>query len=194
MTYADDTVAPYFNPPIKQITSTCDSGSCSDGKQTQVQYIYDDYGNLTTEFNYGDLKISSDNLTVSRTYEVNTSNWIVGLLASEIISRGIGTINKVSQRRFYYDDQGGCTTTSNHQIIPSKGNLTTVIDWLSGSNNPESRFGYDEFGNIVCAKDLTCTRKITPKRWRESTKIKIGDSSNEKDFYGRADCRHSAWI
>ena len=30
---------------------------------------------------------------------------------------------------------------------------------------------------------LTCTRKITPREWRESTKIKIGDSSNEKDFY-----------
>ena len=29
---------------------------------------------------------------------------------------------------------------------------------------------------------LTCTRKITPSEWRESTKVKIGDSSNEKDF------------
>ena len=41
-----------------------------------------------------------------------------------------------------------------------------------------------------CLVSLTCCRKITPKRWRESTKIKVGDSSYEKDVYGRADRQH----
>jgi len=36
---------------------------------------------------------------------------------------------------------------------------------------------------------LTCTRKITPKGWRESTRIISGDSSYEKNIYGRADRR-----
>jgi len=41
---------------------------------------------------------------------------------------------------------------------------------------------------------VTCTRKITPSRRRESTKMKIGDSSDEKDIYGRANRRDSTWI
>ena len=41
---------------------------------------------------------------------------------------------------------------------------------------------------------VTCTRKITPSEWRESTNIKLGDSSNEKDFYGRTDRRDPAGI
>ena len=32
---------------------------------------------------------------------------------------------------------------------------------------------------------MTCTRKITPIGRRESTNMKIGDSSDEKDIYGR---------
>jgi hypothetical protein len=36
---------------------------------------------------------------------------------------------------------------------------------------------------------LTCTRKITPERWRESTTIILGDSSDEENIYGRADRR-----
>ncbi len=41
---------------------------------------------------------------------------------------------------------------------------------------------------------VTCTHKITPEGWRESTRIKIGDSSYEKDFYRRANRRHSERI
>jgi hypothetical protein len=41
---------------------------------------------------------------------------------------------------------------------------------------------------------LTCTRKISPSGRRESTKIKIGDSSYEENIYGRADRRNSARI
>ena len=41
---------------------------------------------------------------------------------------------------------------------------------------------------------LTCSHKINPSGWRESTKMKIGDSSDEKDFYGRANRRDFAWI
>ena len=40
--------------------------------------------------------------------------------------------------------------------------------------------------------ELTCSRKITPSGRRESTKMKIGDSSDEKDIYRRADRRNSA--
>jgi hypothetical protein len=33
---------------------------------------------------------------------------------------------------------------------------------------------------------VTCTRKITPKRWRESTKMKTGDFCYEENIYRRA--------
>jgi hypothetical protein len=51
-----------------------------------------------------------------------------------------------------------------------------------------------DFADKNRVKVMTCTRKITPSGRRESTKIKIGDSSDEKDIYGRADRRDSAWI
>ena len=36
--------------------------------------------------------------------------------------------------------------------------------------------------------EVTCTRKIIPREWRESTKIKRGDSGYEKEaIYGRTD-------
>jgi len=46
------------------------------------------------------------------------------------------------------------------------------------------------FSSVVIAFGLTCTRKITPKRWRESTKIISGDSSYEENIYRRADRRN----
>jgi hypothetical protein len=36
---------------------------------------------------------------------------------------------------------------------------------------------------ISGAVDVTCSRKITPKRWRESTRIKTGDFCNEENIY-----------
>ena len=43
-------------------------------------------------------------------------------------------------------------------------------------------------------KPVTCTRKITPQRWRESTRMKMGDFCYEENIYGRADREHSAWF
>ncbi len=60
-------------------------------------------------------------------------------------------------------------------------------DWSAFKRLPLTK---EEFRIIANNVALTCTRRIIPKEWRESNKLKTGDSCYEKDFYGRANRRH----
>jgi hypothetical protein len=71
---------------------------------------------------------------------------------SETVYAGIGTTGKIAGTDYYYDGATDCTTPSTNQT-PVKGNLTRIVKWLSSGSNPESRIGYDAYGNPICAMD-----------------------------------------
>ena len=145
-----DGVAPFYTPQQEVNTTICDGTSC--GKQTRTVSTYDSYGNITRADQYGDLNDTSDDLTVVRTFTLNTTDWIVGLPASETVYQGIGTSPQIAQSTFYYDGTTSCSTASTNQT-PTQGNLTRIVRWLSGGTNPDARMAYDSYGNRTCARD-----------------------------------------
>ena len=145
-----DNAAPFFTPPQEVNTTICDGTSC--GKQTRTVSTYDSYGNITRADQYGDLTDTSDDLTIVRTFALNTTDWIVGLPASETVYQGIGTSPQIAQTTFYYDGTTSCSTASTNQT-PTQGNATRIVRWLSGGTNPEARMAYDSYGNRVCSRD-----------------------------------------
>ncbi len=154
--YAQDTTAPWFNPPMEAISCTDDSGPCTNGKQTKVRYAdatgapyYDSYGNLTREDQYGDTGTSSDDRTIIRSFYPNATSWIAGLPATETIYSGIGTGgSKVSESRFYYDN------AANYNTAPAKGNLTKAERWLDTAGAYlTTTMTYGTYGNLITTTD-----------------------------------------
>jgi len=152
-TYATDVdnAPPYFNPPLQIDSSLYEGGTVP--RNTRTVYGYDNYGNVVREDQYADLSNSSDDRTIIRTFSPNTSNWIVGLPATEEIFEGIGSTSKISGKTFYYDDIAECNSAPTSIQSPVKGNLTRVVNWLAGGTSPEMRTAYDSYGNHICSRD-----------------------------------------
>ncbi len=147
----DDGAAPFFSPPASVVTDICDGNGCS--RQTRTDYTYDVYGNVIEEYQYGDVSESADDRTVVRTFAPNTTDWILGLPTQETLSQGLGTGgSQLAQSDFYYDGTTSCTVASTNQL-PTKGQLTRVVNWLNGGSSPETRMAYDGMGNVVCTRD-----------------------------------------
>jgi YD repeat-containing protein len=153
-----DPTAAHFHPPQVVDTYTCDGTSttiCGSAKQTEAQFFYDCqltsqcYGNLLEEEYNGDVAVSTDNRTVSRTFTPNDSLWLVGLPATETVYSGIGTGGtKLSDTRFSYD---GATS---YTAVPVKGHLTKVERWLDTSNSwLPTATTYDSVGNPKSVTD-----------------------------------------
>jgi YD repeat-containing protein len=146
-----DGIAPYFTPVEQEDNWVCDApGTC---KQTRSVLTFDHTnGNLTRDDQHGDLSVTTDDRTATKSYSPNTTVWILGLPSSEVIYQGIGTTNQVARTDFYYDQVIDCNTASTNQT-PTKGDLTRTVRWLSGGTSPATQMAYDSYGNLICAKD-----------------------------------------
>lgn len=114
-------------------------------KQTKVGYEYDDYGNPTEVFSYGDVSKTGDEKTQNTEYVYNSSDWIMGSPSwTKILDQDS---NVVSEKRFYYDDN------SSYSSSPSRGLLTKeevrLYNSISGdSKYIASTYTYDSYGNL----------------------------------------------
>lgn len=167
----------HFNPPQLVYTYTCDgnaTGHCkgtSAARQAWTIYNYDDYGNVTREFRFGNPGNLSDpllNMTVTRTFSPNADKWIVGLPATEAVFQGTGDSNAdtnlmVSKTDYYYDDLplADCNANPTNNQMPTNGNLTRIVRWLNGGSSPEVRIAYNSYGNPVCSRDPNGNVTIT---------------------------------
>lgn len=148
--YVPNNSVPYFNPPVQIDSTFCDSGSC--GKRTRIVYQYDAYGNVIKENQYGNTDHLNDDRTVIRAYSPNTTAWILGLPRSETVYQGLGTVTTLAATDYFYDEVTSCDTASTTRI-PTKGNLTRILRWLSDGTSPEVRTAHDGYGNVICTRD-----------------------------------------
>ena len=152
--------APFFNPPLQVDTYNCDGklGSYCAGN-TAAQHIqtifssYDQYGNVTAEYQSGDINDSTDTSarTVTRNFLSNATAWIINLPANETIYNG-ATGTKVASTSYFYDGTTTCTTASASQP-PTKGNPTCIARWVDGVNDPSVGMTYDAYGNLASTRD-----------------------------------------
>jgi len=147
----DNGLAPFYTPPAQIVTDICNGNACT--AQTQTDFTYDIYGNVTQEVQRKDVAETTDDLTTVRTFSPNTTDWILGLPTSEINYAGIGTTGtQLTRTDFYYDGTTSCNIASTNQT-PTKGLLTRSVKWLSASADPETRIAYDDLGNPVCSRN-----------------------------------------
>jgi len=186
-TYTEDAdgIAPFYTPPAQMNAEICDGNACS--IQTQINLTYDIYGNVIEEKYHGDLSVTTDDRTTTRTYSPNITEWIVGLPATETIHEGIGTSGpRRTHTDFYYDGSTSCNTASTNQI-PIKGLLTRSVKWLNLGTNPETRIAYDNSGNPICSRNANGA--ITTKRYdpQKTFEISFTDTLNHTtttQYYG----------
>jgi|GEM_PF-5146655 len=166
---------------VDVITTTEYSGDVS--VSTRVEYRYDinaqggaQYGNVTTEYYYGNLSISGDERTIHRVYYPNTTAWIVNKVARETIYPGIHPTddnqNIASRTRYRYDGAECHNGNGQHwQRPPTQGALTAVDRWagnrggtLDNCYDPNfdiTTYGYDQWGNLTRTTDPNGNTTIT---------------------------------
>ena len=128
-------------------------------RRKQQTFLYDDYGNRTQEFDYGEVAVDGSNPGLGNdeqftyfTYGVNLTNGIVDRV-TEVRQTDLKG-NSVSEQRFYYDGDAfiGLPLGEVRQ-----GNLTrqeSNLGPLGGNRWVQSqRYHYDGFGNQTARMD-----------------------------------------
>ncbi len=121
--------APAF-PALVRTDKNFYEGQASPGETTAMTFGYDRYGNVTTYTDLGDSG-SQDDLTASVSYYEITSNYIVGIPSSVIVSGGGETVRKREQ-----------------SIDSSNGNISQSKQFHSAGGSSVFDFQYDAYGNI----------------------------------------------
>jgi RHS repeat-associated protein len=158
-----DGKAPWFTPRKSVYTAIYDGDTVRAPVEQRVTYAYDEYGNVTQEDRFGNLATSTDDVRILRTYQPNTSAWILALPASEEILAGFTSPTRLAASWMYYDGtpraaagatdlQAPCSQAATSSV-PTAGDLTRVVKWNSLGTSVEERKGYDVFGNAVCTRD-----------------------------------------
>jgi hypothetical protein len=93
-------------------------------KTSRIRYLYDNYNNIVTQYNDGDISTNTDDSTVWRTYYPNITANILDKPArvrtyAAIMTADSGGANIKAETLYYYDGYNNSLTTP-----PTKGNLT----------------------------------------------------------------------
>jgi len=144
-------VPPYYIY-LSQVDTTTGTGGSA--KTSRTRYIYDNYGNVITEYRDGDLSTSADDATVQRVFYPNTTAWILDKPARErvyaTITGDVGGANLKAETRYYYD---GANNDAQWGTPPTKGDLTRLQQYKDASNWVNSYYTYDTYGNRLTEKD-----------------------------------------
>ena len=113
-------------------------------KVTNTTFSYDNYGNVVTVVEHGDLNVTDDYRTTVNVYAVNRDNWILDRIARTRVYDSDD--EKVRETTYAYDD-------ARFGEVASKGALTKKEEWNNVGNNTFTYFEYDDFGNVVKVTD-----------------------------------------
>ncbi|HEY3354703.1 MAG TPA: FG-GAP-like repeat-containing protein [Polyangia bacterium] len=156
-----------WNTCSDTVYDTC-YDQCPDAAQYQsgcrrvlTTYAWDQFANMTAEYQYGDYDVAGDERTAVRSFAPNLERYIVGYPAYEHMYAGIGTAGQVLARtRFLYD---GATAEA---TPPTRARLTKKGLWHDQTGGyVEHTFGYDAFGNETSVTDplgRTATKTYDP--------------------------------
>lgn len=144
-TLSNSVGAPWVRQLVQEDISEC-SVSC---KNQRKNYSYDSNGNVTNFIEHGDTTVAGDERNTSYIYRPNSSSYITGLPAEEILRAGPNTAGQILRhKRNYYD---GSTLVSS---APLKGDVTRVEQLLSTTGAfVGSNATYDIFGNKLTETD-----------------------------------------
>jgi RHS repeat-associated protein len=157
LAFTENTLPPYTSLSTEAWSHECNGNGVVDAnhnyvsgcRRVLVTYAWDQYANMTAEYQYGNYDVGGDERTAVRSFAPNTTDYIVGLPAYDEVHAGIGTGGALLGRtRFFYDSATSETTP------PTVGRLTKKGVWLDQTGGYlESSFGYDAWGNTTSVTD-----------------------------------------
>jgi YD repeat-containing protein len=121
-------------------------GSAVNPKITQADFQYDAYGNVTRKAELGDTGVSGDERFSYNEFVYNTSLWILNTVKHSY-SRAADDSTKVAESLYFYDNHTGLEQS------PVKGDVTREAKWVTGVNDPNIFYQYDNFGNLTQMTD-----------------------------------------
>jgi len=108
---------------------------------TNITYSYDEFGNVISINYLGDTAIIGDEKYEQLSYVTNPSLWIVDRIKNYALYDN-DSITKIRETKYSYDNLS-------YGQSPTKGDLTSKEDWLSGGSNPITSYAYDSYGNKI---------------------------------------------
>nr|MBA4405301.1 hypothetical protein [Nanoarchaeum sp.] len=110
-----------------------------------TSFTYDNYSNILTVDNFGDVNLERDEKFERFEYVYNTTSWIIDKVKKHsVYAEDNSTL--VSETKYNYDGK-------NYGDVPSKGDVTQVESYLNTGSNPIVKYSYDSFGNIINQTD-----------------------------------------
>jgi YD repeat-containing protein len=142
----------------------------------RTTYLYDDFGNITEQRDYGALSIEGDEAFTFTEYINDLNLWIIGLPKRHYVTDA--GAQQFSETLSYYDglDYEGLASG---QV--SRGNLTRQRRWVEDTSYIDVvRSAYDPYGNIVGTRDgngnqRTITYDDTLHTYPVQEDIEVGD-------------------
>jgi RHS repeat-associated protein len=157
----DDTRVKYAYRTSERVEHLEGRSEASSVKTTLTEWEQDDYGNTTKESHWGtilgdDRLEGHDEAIWLRTYANNEEDWLLGRVASEELTDGLG--NRVSLRRSYYD---GAPFQGLALGEVARGDLRRVESWIRGDRfADELRVDHDVHGNVTTSIDARGSQTV----------------------------------
>ena len=158
-----------WNVQLTQVDETTYDTNDSNSKTFSTQYLYDNNGNVTTEYHYGGQAtsigqqgVSSIDYSIWRVFNANATANILDKPARERTYPGVVTSDNgtglKAETDYYYDNE---TVTLNNGLPvtsstpPPKGNLTKKYQLTGPPNNSyiNVAYVYDTYGNKLTEQD-----------------------------------------
>ncbi|MBI2575831.1 RHS repeat-associated core domain-containing protein [Candidatus Woesearchaeota archaeon] len=124
---------------ISSVTSLFDGSATAE--ITNTTFAYDGYGNLAHKNGLGDAAKTGDERYETYLYAYNPS---ANILDKPILHQLYSSDNstKARETRYFYDNL-------NFGEAPTKGALTSVIEWNSHGEDKTTEYEYDSYGNVI---------------------------------------------
>jgi RHS repeat-associated protein len=118
---------------------------CAYGARTYALRSFDDYGNLISEYSYGDLDVAGDEKTTTLTYRPNSALFIVGLPAVNRLYDGVGTGGTLLEEALITYDANTTWDAAPTKGLPTKTArlASTTPSYLTVEQQ------YDGYGNVT---------------------------------------------
>lgn len=137
ITYKNSNNNQYFLTQLKSSSTYQYDGSLNSPIIKNISYKYDDYSNVISKTNFGDIFISGDEKYENYTFIYNNSLNILDKVNKYQLFDS--SYNKLRETKYFYD---------NKLVGLTKGDLTKQEEWLNDeTGNPVTYYNYDEFGN-----------------------------------------------
>lgn len=144
---------PYFAPPSSVRTRFCNGDGCNVGIRLQKFAFDGRTGSLLEKTEYGDLNDPADDVSWRYTYAAAGQRNLLDLV--KLVEAFAGASNRKSIYRIEtsYDSEMQCVPGRAQSSLITRGRPTETRTIGREGVSTVARFGYDQFGNVVCAQD-----------------------------------------